>query len=106
MMPAIKEAVEATERAIGRLKEVLAAEQAKCPHARIIHSPWKSSEWGSAFKARRLCLDCGLEEEAMGSGWGDHDHSFRKLKSNGFHKVVDNWTLYGSRFPEAEVDVK
>lgn len=103
MLPKIKKAADALAKAESNMKAVLASEQKKCPHKQVIHSEWRSSEFGSAFKARRLCLDCGLEEQALYSGWGDNDSDFKHLKTGGFHKVVDSWTLYGARFPEADV---
>lgn len=105
MNPTIKKAVDQLDAATTNMRNVLAAEQKKCSHARVIHSNWRRSDYGSAFKARRLCLDCGLEEEAKSIGWGDNDYDFRHLKTGGFHKIVDSNELYRSRFPEAKVDV-
>lgn len=105
MNAAIKTAVKKLERATCDLRAVLQREQKACPHKQVIHSKWKSSDYGSAFKARRLCLNCGLEEEAKNSGWGDSDSDFTRLKTKGFHKEVDDaWELYRSRFPEASVN--
>jgi hypothetical protein len=104
MNSAIESAIEAYRGAADKLRRTMKAEQKKCKHGQVIHSPWRASEWGPAFKARRLCLDCGLEEEAKHSGWGDNDSDFAKLKTKGFHKVVCSDELYRSRFPEGEVD--
>lgn len=104
MRPAIKTATDALNIAVKGLRSVLAYEQRACRHPRVIHSKWRSSDWGSPFKARRLCLDCGLEEEAKNSGWGDSDLDFKHLKTGGFHKVVCGDEIYRSRFPEGEVD--
>lgn len=104
MRPAIKSAIEQLEAATLHLRATLANEQPKCDHPRVIHSNWRSSEWGSAFKARRLCLECGLEEQALHSGWGDNDRDFTWLKTGGFHKVVNSDELYRARFPEVAVD--
>jgi hypothetical protein len=105
VLPAIKKAADELAASTANMKMVLAAEQKKCPHKRVIHSKWRSSEWVGAFKARRLCLDCGLEEQARNTGWGDYDSDFHHLKTDGFHKVVSSDELYKARFPEAEVDV-
>lgn len=104
MNPTIKKAVANLEAARGALRMVLKVEQKACEHPQIIHANWRSSEWGSAFKAQRLCLACGLEEEAQGSGYGDSDWAFKRLKTNGFHKVVSHNELWSSRFPEAGID--
>ena len=106
MLPRIKEAVIELSKAQQHMREVLAREQKACPHARVIHSNWRNSEWVGMFKARRLCLECGLEEESKNSGYGDSDADFRYLKTNGFHKIVSSDDLYRSRFPEAKVDVE
>lgn len=104
MNPNLKKAVSALERARKGMRDALRREQRRCPHRQVIHSNWRGSDWGSAFKARRLCLDCGLEEEAMNSGWGDNDSDFRRLKTKGFHKVVEPDALYQARLPEADVN--
>lgn len=104
MNPTIKNAAQKLKSASENMKKILHNEQRACAHKRVIHSAWRSSEYFSAFKARRLCLDCGLEEEAMNSGWGDNDSDFKFLKTDGFHKVVSSDELYRSRFPLAEVD--
>ena len=104
MHPKIKYAIMVVHDAKSRLRGVLEAVQETCPHSKIIHSNWASSEWGSPFKARRLCLCCGLEEEARNSGWGDSDRDFPNLKSGGFHKVVSRDVIYRNRFPEVEPD--
>lgn len=104
MRPAIKDAVSKLSDATSKLKEILKREQKACDHKRVIHSNWRNSDWGSAFKARRLCLDCGLEEQAKNSGWGDNDSDFTRLKTGGFHKVVASEEIWRARFPEAEVD--
>jgi len=105
MNRAIEKAVKKLEQAEHDLREILKREQKTCPHKSVIHSKWKPSEWGSVFKARRLCLDCGLEEEAKHSGWGDNDYDFVDLKTGGFHKVVnDAWELYRVRIPQAAVN--
>jgi hypothetical protein len=104
MHATIKAAIEERERATAGLRCVLATAQAECSHGRVVQSPWRASDWGSPFRARRLCLDCGLEEEAKNSGWGDSDTDFKRLKTGGFHKVVSSEELYRSRFPESEVD--
>lgn len=104
MIPAIKAAADNLERACLEMKETLKREQKTCAHPQVIHANWRSSEWGSAFKAQRLCLCCGLEEDAGGSGWGDDDSSFRSLKTKGFHKIVSHNELWRSRFPEADID--
>lgn len=87
------------------LQFVLKMEQAVCTHAgTIIHLPWKGDGFFVAQKARRLCLQCGLEELAKNSGWGDDDSDFDKLKTNGFHKVIsDTWEFCEHRLPEAAV---
>jgi|GEM_PF-5913710 len=102
----IQKAIQNLEAATAALKSVLAVEQANCAHERVIHSKWRSSDYGPAFKARRLCLNCGLEEEAKNSGWGDDDRDFNRLKTGGFHKIVSAEELYNSRFPECAVDVQ
>lgn len=102
----IKKAAADLKVATDNMRAVLKHAQKVCSHNRVIHSPWRASDWGSAFKARRLCLDCGLEEEAKNSGWGDHDSDFSRLKTRGFHKVVSSEELYRTRFPEADVDVE
>lgn len=104
MRDEIKKAVDAYQAAKASLKETMAREQQQCAHARVIQSPWRSSEWGPAHKARRLCLDCGREEEAMHSGWGDHDSDYTALKTGGFHKAVDAQELYRARLPHAPVN--
>lgn len=102
MKPAIKRAVATLTKAKENLKRVLAAEQKACSHEHVIHSDWRASEWVGPFRARRLCLDCGLEEQA--SSLGNDDYYFRQLKTNGFHKVVSGDEIYRTRFPEADVD--
>jgi hypothetical protein len=105
MHPDIADAVQVVKASKSALREVLARVRKTCTHDRVIHSPWRSSDWGSAFKARLLCLVCGLEEQAKNSGWGDNDSDFEHLKTNGFHKIVTSNDLYSARFPETEVDV-
>jgi hypothetical protein len=105
VLPKIQEAADQLKAAETHMKATLAREQKKCSHARVIHSKWRSGEFFGPFKARRLCLDCGLEEEAKNSGWGDGDSDFKRLKTGGFHKVVDSYEIYKARFPEADVDV-
>lgn len=100
MHPAIREALDKVEKTTSEYREIMHREQERCLHQRVIHSEWAPSEFGPLFKARRLCLHCGLEEEAMGSGWGDGDHDFRKLKTDGFHRVVTQSDLYAARFPK------
>jgi hypothetical protein len=104
MKPSIKKAADKLELARANMRQVLDDEQGLCDHKRVIHSKWRSSEWFNPFKARRLCLDCGLEEEAKNSGWGDNDGDFRFLKTQGFHKEVSPDELYRARFPEARVE--
>jgi hypothetical protein len=106
MISTIQVALNKLEEARKNLVKILREEQKKCKHEKIIHSNWRSSEWGSAFRARRLCLACGMEEEARNSGWGNHDCDFPILKSNGFHKIVDADELYRARLPEVPVDTK
>ena len=104
MHPDVRDAITDVETAEAALREILTCVRKTCRHEKVIHSNWRSSNWGSAFKARRLCLACGLEEEAKHSGFGESDIDFRYLKTNGFHKVVSSDELYKSRFPETEVD--
>lgn len=86
------------------LLDIAKKEQKKCSHPRIIHLKWRSGEYFGPFKARRLCLECGLEQEARNSGWGDDDCDFPTLKSKGFHKIVDSTEFYRSRIGELPVD--
>lgn len=87
-----------------RVASALASVQATCKHEAVLHSKWRASDWGPAFKARRLCLCCGLEEEALHSGWGDGDGDFTYLKTKGFHKIVDAHEIYRSRIPGASIN--
>jgi hypothetical protein len=102
--PDLKQAIRKLDAAAAQMKAVLLQVQASCKHEQVIHAPWQASDYGAAFKARRLCLQCGLEEEAQNSGWGHDDCDFRRLKTNGFHKVVSRDVIYQNRLPEASVD--
>jgi hypothetical protein len=104
MNPTIQKAVKNLKDAEAALRLVLKVEQQACQHPQVIHAKWRSSEWGSPFKAQRLCLCCGLEEDARHSGFGDSDSDFRRLKTKGFHKIVSHDELWRSRFPEADLD--
>lgn len=104
MHPEIKNAILEVDQAEIALRNVYDRIRPKCKHERIIHSNWRSSEWGSSFKARRLCLVCGVEEAA--TGIGDEDYHFRVLKTNGWHKVVSSDELYQARFPQTSVDTE
>lgn len=65
------------EKAERRLAAVLEAEQAKCRHRRVVETPWQSLEYCGCLNARRICLDCGIEEE--GSHWSGGQTWSRKL---------------------------
>jgi hypothetical protein len=106
MAPAIKDAVANLQAAKENLRALILAEQEKCKHPKVIHADWRGSEWGSAFKAQRLCLCCGLEEDAQGSGFSDNDWAFPTLKTDGFHKKVTHNELWNSRFPEGSLDAR
>jgi hypothetical protein len=106
MLPRIQKAAIELSRVEENMRKVLAEEQNLCPHSKVIHSNWRSSEWVAPFKARRLCIDCGLEEEAKNFGWGNCDSDFNYLKTKGFHKIVSSDELYRSRFPKAKVHVE
>ena len=62
-------AIDRKEKAKANLKEVRKKVQAECKHTRVAETPWRYSEYGSSFNARRICLACGYEEE--GSHWSD-----------------------------------
>jgi hypothetical protein len=100
----IKKALANLKNAERKLKLAFKIEQKTCAHPRVVHANWRHSDWGSAFKAQRLCLCCGLEEDARNSGWGNNDADFRRLKTKGFHKIVSHDDLWDSRFPHADVD--
>lgn len=104
--PDILVAVDQLKRAREEMRHVLLSIQKDCNHKKVIHVSWRTSVLGSAFKARRLCLNCGLEEEADHSGFGSGDCDFKYLKTEGYHKIVSSDELYKARFPEASVNVK
>jgi hypothetical protein len=43
--------------------------QELCPHDKVVESPWRSSDYGTAFPARRICIQCGLEEVIYNYSW-------------------------------------
>jgi hypothetical protein len=100
----ISSAVAKLKSAETAVRKALVKTQKHCKHSEVLHSNWRSSDWGPAFKARRLCLCCGLEEEAKHSGWGNNDSDFDHLKTRGFHKVVASHEIYNARFPQGSID--
>ncbi len=66
---AIEKAREISQRkAIARIKHF----QARCKHEKIIESPRRASDYGSAFPARRICVCCGVEEVISAYSWPAH----------------------------------
>lgn len=47
-------------------KAMVAYTQSECKHTRVLQAPWRSSEWFGPSTPVRLCLECGLEEQAEG----------------------------------------
>lgn len=55
-----------TEKALKRLLKKL---RRCCPHEHVIETDYVPQTFLPSLKPRRLCLDCGVEEEGWGAGW-------------------------------------
>lgn len=95
MTPGLKEQLENACKAVAIFQRYLKDVQTACPHKQVLHSNYQSSEFFSAFKGHRICLDCGLEE--MCSNLSDDDYGYKELKTGGFHKVVCQEEIYKHR---------
>jgi len=62
--------------AITAFHQMLLDEQSVCEHEHQIETPFKSSEYVGPFWPRRICADCGYEEEAYHFSGKSRVHSF------------------------------
>lgn len=66
----IVEAQLALEAAEKSLEKVIKVIQSRCKHLEVFECDFEGSDYGNHLAPRRLCCNCGFEEDGWGCGYG------------------------------------
>jgi hypothetical protein len=72
----------------------------QCKHLRVVECEWVKNEYIDSFPPRRICVDCGAEEEGWGCGYQvlfdkEGRHTIRVLNNrDDFYKYRKQGSLY------------